>query len=80
MMKIECYEVKSAQCGNNYFNGGCGNAMEYKIEHFATEAEANKACAKEMKKVAKQMAWCDWWVEKYVKPENYTVKKVVVKL
>ena len=25
-------------------------------------------------------AWCDWWVEKYVKPENYTVKKVVVKL
>lgn len=78
MIKIECYEAKTAQCGSDYFNGGRGCAMEYKVEHFYTEEEAQRACATERAKVAKEMAWCDWWVKKYITDEHYTVARVVV--
>ena len=40
-----------------------------------TEEEAQKACAEERAKVAKEMAW---WVKKYITDEHYTVAKVVV--
>ena len=78
MIKITCYQIKTATLGKDYF-GGYGSAVEFETECFYTEEEAKKACERKRKKVVKEMADYPWWIEKYNKDENFTVKKVTKK-
>lgn len=79
MMAIKCFELKTPTCGHDYFNGGYGEARDWEVEHFATEAEAMEALEAKKVEVRKNMAWAGWWVEKYAKDEAFTVREVVVK-
>lgn len=81
MIKIDCYEVKTATLNTEYFGGDniFISPVEFKTECFYTEEEAKKACERKRKKVIKAMAVYPWWIKKYDKDENFTVKKVTKK-
>lgn len=80
MIKIDCYEVKTATLNAEYFGGGFFTSpVEFKTECFYTEEEAKKACERRRKRAIKETADFPWWIEKYNKDENFTVKKVTKK-
>ena len=80
MIKIDCYEVKTATLNEEYFGGGFfTSAVKFKTECFYTEEEAKKACERRRKQTIKKLAVYPWWIERYNKDENFTVKKVTKK-
>ena len=81
MIKIDCYEVKTATFNTEYFGGSIfASPVEFNVEHFYTEEEAKKACEKKRKKIIKAMAVYPWWIKEYDKDKYFTVKKVTVKI
>lgn len=81
MITIDCYEVRTATLNPEYFGGNVFTpAVKFKVEHFFTEEEAKKVCERRRKKTIKETADFPWWIEKYNKDENFTVKKTTVKI
>ena len=79
MMNIKCYKVKTPVVGHNYFNGGYGEAREWEVEHFATEAEALEALEAKKAHIHETMAWAEWWLAEYATNEAFTMEETVVR-
>lgn len=77
MLKVHCYEVKTVHANPDYFGGGYCHPAVFCYEYFATREEAEEDCAAKRKNEEHSMSWCEWWMERYFKNENFTITEIV---